>query len=202
MKIGFTGTGGTGKSTTLNILKERGTLGVPVLPSVTREVFEEFGALEADQELWTPQQKKDLQMAIFKKRWEREEEYKETGFISDRTAIDHLAYCLHRCYEAFTDDEIEKLYEDTRLNMESYDLIFYFPIYFTPPSDGMRQTGNGYRKIIDYIIQGIIMDFDMPMVITTMHNDTAENWADFIEKSIFIMQKFGKDKQKQEGVSL
>lgn len=163
MKIGFIGTGGTGKTTTIDLLRpmlEEAGIQVPYLGSVTRQVWEKWGAVESDQDRWTPEQKLEFQMEVFRTRMAAEEEM-DHHFISDRTLIDHSAYAIFRCYDAMTDAQFDKMLDDLVDNVQGYDRLFYFPITFVPEADGLRQTGEAVRTAIDYIMRGLIDDNDI-----------------------------------------
>lgn len=162
MRIGFTGAGGTGKSTTLAIvvrMLEAFGMGVPVLGSVTRSVFQRRGLTEADQESMSPEDRLNLQMEIFSERRAAE---KAIGgaFISDRTLVDHFAYCLFRNYAVIGDVDHTALLDEAVESAASYDALFYFPISFTPPADGLRQAGVAYNYCIDAIISKVIDGVD------------------------------------------
>ena len=70
MKIGFIGTGGTGKTSTI---KQLGDLGLPLLESVSRAVFKEWGWKEEDQRKATPELVWKFQKTIFDRKLIQEE---------------------------------------------------------------------------------------------------------------------------------
>lgn len=181
-RIGFTGTGGTGKSTVLNLIKDDAEteLGTKLLPSVARKVFAEFDANESDQDSWSPHKKLDLQLAIIRARMDAES---ETGsFISDRTMIDHFAYTVFRCYDSVSDEVFDSLMKDVKDNLANYDFVFYFPIHFVPPSDGMRQDGEAYRYAIDSIIRAALTDLGVSYL--TVPAGTPEERAEYVRNHI------------------
>lgn len=123
-----------------------------MLGSVTRRVWERRGLKEADQERMSPQERYDLQLEMFAERKKAEEEI-GPHFISDRTMLDHYAYCLFRNYTMITNEKYDSLTAEVAENLSTYDLIVYFPIVFVPPADGLRQDGIAYNACIDAIIQ-------------------------------------------------
>lgn len=175
MKVGFTGSGGTGKSTVLKaILPKLVEMdpSIEYLPSVARTVFSRHGVVEADQENWSPKELYSFQKEILDLRLEKEREH--PNFISDRTMIDHVAYTMFRCYEGIPDDEFASLMALLEENINQYDIIFYFPILFTPPPDGLRQGGEAYRSAIDLIIRGLATSNirKVPVItLTSINND-------------------------------
>ena len=149
MKIGFTGAGSTGKTTTLELIKDH--ISIPVLPSTTRQVFERWGINEDAQENMSPEDKWKLQKDIFDNRFNTENQAGE-DFISDRTLLDNYAYCKLRCYLAITEEEDNELKQKVIDNLKNYDAVFYFPMTFRPVPDGLRQANFTFLTIIDSII--------------------------------------------------
>lgn len=153
VRIGFTGAGGTGKTTTLELVKEE--CGLPPLPSTTRAVFAAFGVeREEDQDSMTPTERRRLQDAVFAARLAKESEM--PSFVSDRTLLDNYAYSLVRCSSTYTDDDVERIEGIVGKNLERYDALFYFPITFKPPKDGMRQGGMALGRLIDSVVKDFL----------------------------------------------
>jgi thymidylate kinase len=173
-RIGLTGAGGVGKTTVFNLLND---VDLPKLGSVTRRVWNRWGITEADQENMSPEDRLKLQFDIFA---EREKAELEIGddFISDRTLLCHYAYCVFRNYGLITDKEFEDLELRVVANLSTYDWIFYFPMTFTPHSDGLRQTGNAYNACIDGLIFRFLEKFSIPYV--RIKNGTPEVRAEQI----------------------
>jgi len=91
MRIGFVGVGGTGKTTTLQSVNE--SLELPVLASVARLVWKDFGITEKDMiDNRDYEFALRVQRAIFDKRLKAEAEMDD--FISDRTLLDTYCYML------------------------------------------------------------------------------------------------------------
>jgi hypothetical protein len=154
MRIGFTGVGGTGKSTTMELIRE--TLDLPVLGSTSRSVFEKWNISESDQEKMTPQEKWKLQREIFDTRLDAEKSYVK-GFLSDRTIVDNYVYCLVRCYEAINSEELSEVEKMVRKNTSQYDVIFFFSMdAFIPEDDGMRQNHIPYRRLVENAMRGAL----------------------------------------------
>lgn len=177
-RIGFTGAGGTGKTTVLNVLDlNEYVRGLPRLSSPTRAVFARWGITEADQESMTPDDKLRLQMEIFSERVSAEERVGDT-FLSDRTLLDNYAYCLFRNYERLDRHSLELLESQVQANLKLYTHIFYFPILFDPPSDGFRQVGFAYNRCIDSIIQSFLTRNRVASFVVPM--GTPEERARFV----------------------
>jgi hypothetical protein len=155
MKIGFTGAGGTGKTTVLKLL-EGMDLALPVFPSVVRGVYQKWGLKETDQANMLPTDRWKLQRDIIMTRFEEEE--KRTSFISDRTLVDHLAFCLVRNWDVMPMEEYEALIYRAKPILKRYDLIFFFPFVdnFNPPDDGFRQQERTYHFLMDLTMFGLI----------------------------------------------
>jgi len=149
-------------------------LDIPKLGSVTRRVWNRWGITEADQEKMSPEDKLKLQFDIFEEREKAEEEMTD-GFFSDRTLLCHYAYCVFRNYGMISDDEFEKLEDKVAKNLSTYDWVVYFPMTFTPPADGLRQTGNAYNACIDGLIFRFLEKHNIDYV--RVSNGTPEHRA-------------------------
>ena len=125
MKLGFMGSGATGKTTTAKIIAPY--LGLEYQSSVPRIVFERRGLNEAKQRNMSRFDRWSLQKEIFEEKLKQDAEVL-TG-VFDRTLLDHLAYCLYRCSDTVPDNIYSSYLELVRENVTKYDYLFYFPIY-------------------------------------------------------------------------
>ena len=157
MRIGFVGVGGTGKTTVLTAVNK--VLGLPILPSVARSVWADFGITEKDM---TDNRDYDfaltIQRAIFDKRLLAEMDY--GGFISDRTLLDTYCYMLMWCHQGMTDSVARSLFVVTLENMKKYDAIFYFPLEAfrtTDETSGMRAQGAAQALLMDNLLKGFLL---------------------------------------------
>ena len=162
MKIGFCGSGGIGKSTVLAALAP--LIDVPTLPSVARSVFERWKITEADQLGMSPAELWSLQKEIFDARVEAEKEM-NGHFISDRTLVDHMAYCLLRANAGMSTKDFEVYEEKMLFSMNGYDLVCYFPFMLATHvyiNDGFRQTDAVYQIAIDRMMMGLLKTYGIP----------------------------------------
>ena len=153
IRVGCVGAGGTGKTTTAQTVEK--ALKVPFNKSASRIVYEELGLTEAKCAKLPDNEKYGLQFKIFDKKIELDKAF---TYISDRTLLDHWAYCLMYC-EAFIPDEQYFEFEDkVRTHMRTiYSHIFYFPFgYWFEKGDGVRQDHQSWQSAIDAIIVGYI----------------------------------------------
>ena len=147
MKLIFTGSQGTGKSTILN--------NTPIANKITevvRSLSKEGVKINRDGDA-------DGQLIIF-------EAYKELltqkgDWVSDRGLTDVLAYTIYLQMNASDDDKRAKLtnvmlsqMEDlVKYNKKNPDVMYvYFPIEFGVVGDGVRDTDEVYRADIDSLI--------------------------------------------------
>ncbi len=143
--IGFTGTGGSGKTTTARALAHK--LELPFRASVSRDVFEKWHITEADQRDMTPEENLDLQLEIFDSRKDQIEKYPYG--VYDRTLLDHLVYTLYRCGPVVDSDLFTKLCKDVAQDVTRHELILFTPIVQFSEDDAFREQGFGYRLTID-----------------------------------------------------
>jgi len=145
MKIGFTGTHGTGKSTLAKRVAEEYSL--PLITGITRQLQEkgypinEQGTLESQMCIASAQLASEIAAATF---------------VSDRTFIDQLAYAT---INGLPKEYLDLLRILTCRSLIDYDIIFYIPIQsFILEDDKIRSTDSAYRKAIDLQIQTLLKE--------------------------------------------
>lgn len=153
VQVVFTGAQGTGKTTMLNVFKDKFE---NVVTEVVRNLaknnnvkINEQGNLEGQKTIFN-EYLKLLDV--------------DTGYLSDRCMIDVLAYTMY-LYEKTKDTqlalliieqtkEIEKFFNETHKDV----IICYFPIEFEVVDDGVRSTSEEFRSAIDDHIQQILIN--------------------------------------------
>jgi AAA domain len=153
MRIGISGAGATGKSTVMQMVAAE--LGIPMLPSVVRGVFARHGLNEKDQLNMLPSEAWELQREIFEARIAAE--HATPNFISDRTLVDHMAYCLFRASGAIPDEASDSYMAIMHESLKTYDAVFFLsPIAtITRKRDGFRQNGKAYEIAMDILMRGL-----------------------------------------------
>ena len=83
--------------------------------------------------------------------------YKQ-GIISDRTLVDSLAYTMYQNANVWESGELIEhvTYRLTRMYMNTYAVLLYFPIYWDNVDDGVRDPDEQYRREIDNNIKTIL----------------------------------------------
>jgi len=162
VRIAFTGSGGTGKTTLLEELNKE--LEYPVIGEGIREWLKENGyddfkdlGLEG-----TVQMQEDT----LKRKIEIESELQ--SFVADRTTVDNLSYALRWIgslnpdYDTWMAQYVTNAMLHANLN---YDLIFLLPWGELPlVNDGTRSTKEWYQYMMQAIIERHIYMLEMPMV--------------------------------------
>ncbi|MBC7084668.1 MAG: AAA family ATPase [Firmicutes bacterium] len=164
MIIGFSGSSGSGKSTTVQdvafLLQEKGAR-VRVVDEVTQRLFDMYSLVYKVRSLQELREKEDLYL-LFEQDWlnvhlEEIKRRQEKGCIllCDRTAFDVLPYLLLHCRRSADplvfDNLIDKL---CRISEDPpYNVIFYFPALKTAfenkhpvraPEDLLTREAQGY----------------------------------------------------------
>lgn len=166
LRIGFTGAGGTGKTTTATYIAQ--ALNLATFPSASRQVYTAEGLTEDKVLAMTGQEKLDLQTRIFGKKAEIDMAHE---FVTDRTILDHFAYCLAYCAPHMSNELFNKYEALTRTHlMGCYTHVFYFPWgVWHAEGDGVRQDLQSWQSQIDAIILGYLGRWNVPAYIVPQH---------------------------------
>lgn len=162
LKIGFIGTGGTGKTSVAEKLKD--LIPEAFQESIVRDVMKSLHVTDAAQAHLTTADKWKIQQALLDAKFEQDDMY-DTGLF-DRTPIDHMAYTLYRCADALSDEVFHELAGRVEEYTSRYDLIVYFPIYewASDEGDDFRQKNLAYRATHDIILRGLLEKFDIEVI--------------------------------------
>lgn len=185
MKIGFIGTGGTGKTTVLDRVALEFNL--PKFKSVARMVYERLGIENEEAQFkMSLEEKWHLQRTILDTRREVEAENVHNDFIADRTMLDHLAYTLYRCGDVITDDQWVFYFGVTSGILTHYDLFFYFPLvggHHLTKNDDFRQSNLAYHVAIDALLVGLLKQLRCNRFIV-MPNGSVDYRSKFVAETI------------------
>jgi predicted ATPase len=161
LKIGFIGTGGTGKTSVAEKLKE--LIPEDFRPSIVRSVMGHLGVTDAMQASMSAAQCWSVQKALADAKFNQDDEF-DTGLF-DRTPIDHLAYALYRCADQISDQVYGALVERVQEYVDQYDVVFYFPIYeWEVVDDGFRQQGLAYRATHDMLLRQLLTEMEIDAI--------------------------------------
>lgn len=164
MNIYFTGSHGTGKTTTAKLVAKKAKMCAP--PSVARSSPYKQGSLEH-------------QGYVMDKVYQRAVDHK--GSIHDRTPLDVYAYTLLMEHEEEYGHQLMKVERFLSILEQTGEPLFYFPIAFPLVSDGVR-PGKFEQIQIDTLIKPMIKDTGAN--IYTMPEGTPEERANFVLERI------------------
>jgi predicted ATPase len=166
MRIAFTGSSGTGKSTLARFVADH--YGIPLNPIGSRSVALEMGfssPYDVD---------KAGKRAEFQRRLQSEKvawETKHDMFVTDRSTLDELAYTsLHDVQTAVSPD----YYRTALEHMNRYTLVVRCPVatFCSLDNDPKRLNDIRYQQVFDALLHGLLMTVDETLNAT---------WLDMFE---------------------
>ena len=178
LKIGFSGSSGTGKSTISRLLLEKipNSIGIE---SMARKALSAGMTIETDVSATTPQ----TQSWIFFSRMAEEQrlilEAQKTGknvLILERTILDEVAYTMAKSNDRKLAPKEQHEFFDVGIQLEkvlpiylyTYDIIFYFPFEGYVEPDGIRPTSKSLNMFVDHYIQNNLLpanSYKIPIII-------------------------------------
>lgn len=180
MRIGFTGSHGTGKtSTSIELTRRAQFKNYVTIPSTAREAAEAGYGINRDAD------ELSQYMVLMARIVGEELDAEGLMYISDRTPVDSLAYTDYQMDKVWMNRNPyywKQCYRITRWHMRKYDHVFYFPITFPIEKDGVRDGSVNYQKDIDRRVRKLLKE--MEISYTTMPAGTIKQRAKFISDTI------------------
>jgi predicted ATPase len=186
VRIGFTGSQGTGKTT----LAENSVDKIRLLkgdwktvPSTARAAREAGYSINRDADPLS-------QILTTVARINAENKLADSGFsvLSDRTPIDSLAYTSYSFNNIWKNSNKFYWQQSADLashHMKSYDAVFYFPVYWGPDADGVRDTDPHWQIEIDHMIIALLEDFGIySIVVPNLSIEDRVEW--FVNHAVFL----------------
>jgi hypothetical protein len=164
MRIGFTGAQGTGKTTVLKRI-EKSKINLTIVPSTARAALAAGFAVNRDADPLSQLVTTVGRIAI------EDRIHRESGnTISDRTPLDSLAYTTYQYNNEWGRRDKNEYYWQTSVDlvmehMHKYDALFYFPVYWAPKDDGVRDPDVEYQEEIDGIIKFYLPTIEKPTFV-------------------------------------
>ena len=171
MRIAFTGTSSTGKTTLIKELfkhDEFKSYNMNFSTTDARSLLDNMGAKQMD--LMTDAQRMTFQKLYFEKK--KEQELEKDNFIVDRSFVDVASYWLVR--ECKNDislaNENNLLLQSKKFSMR-YDMHFYFPYGIIPfEADGYRSENDNQRQEIGTQIHTFLNEWNLKHIILDTDN--------------------------------
>lgn len=165
MKIAFTGSHSTGKTTLLESLISKG-LNIYAITEVARTIIKKGFPLGEDAII-------DSYIHYVNEQLKAESEALKSNckyIISDRTILDAVVYSIvnKSLPRPFIPEYlIEMLHRTWLLERSFYDIYVYFPIEFTMEADSIRPEGEEYRQEIDKQILSLLRSSNTRFITVT-----------------------------------
>lgn len=180
MRIGFTGAQGTGKTSVLKKVEEKKEF--VVVPSTARAALEAGYKVNRDA---TPLSQ--LVTTVGRIGTEDHLHRLHGNTVSDRTPLDSLAYTTYQFNNIWAEYDKNKYYWAASVDlvtehMHKYDLIVYFPVYWAPKDDGVRDPNVEYQEAIDGHIKLFLTTMELDYVV--MPNASSTDRYKFLINAI------------------
>lgn len=165
MRIGFTGSQGTGKTTLAkHLVKQPEFKDYTFIPSAARVAEKEGFKVNRDADPLSQLLTTAGRITTEYEQWDITDDT-----ISDRTPLDSLAYTTYQfnnVWPEFNSGYYWKVsYALVEKHMENYDVLVYFPNFWAPTADGVRDGDPQYQADIDVLIKTFLETMDMPHVV-------------------------------------
>lgn len=155
LRIAFSGSSGTGKTTLATFIAE--TFNLPMNPIGSRSVAKAMG-FESPYDVDKAGKRAEFQqrIAIEKIAWEAAHE----EFVSDRTTLDNLAYTI--LHDVRTIDQ--SFLSNIVRGMERYTHVLYCPVevFCQPGGDTARVQDLIYHRVYDDVLNGLFDRYSPP----------------------------------------
>lgn len=173
MKIAFTGSSSTGKTTLAMSLKEDARFRVLLQNFITidaRSLLKEYGFRGLDN--MSTQDRIRFQRLYLERKLLLENG--EDGYLTDRSFIDVAAYWLEVDAASTEASDVGSYVECCRKAANRYDIHFYFPFgLFQFEADGYRSEQACFNERIDSRISQLIREWGIEVVNLDMKDLTA-----------------------------
>lgn len=153
-RISFAGASGTGKTTLASWLAQE--LGLPLCPVGSRSVSKAMG-FSSPYDVDAAGQRGAFQRRLQAEKEAWEKEHEASGFVTDRTHLDQLAYVsLHDI------GTVDAALWRAHINAcARYTHIFYCPVatFCQPAGDPARIQDLTYHRVYDTLLKGLLQNF-------------------------------------------
>lgn len=183
MRIGFTGSQGTGKTTLAKEMVRQWPEYVYV-PSTARAAAAAGLLINRDADPLSQI------LTTVSRCTEEDRLYRQSAgnVISDRTPLDSLAYTIYQNETVWKktpfnpDFYMDLTYKFVREHMYKYDIVYYFPIYWGPKGDGIRDPDAQYQQDIDEYVQSMLSSMKVQHLV--MPKGSTQDRFVFVEESL------------------
>jgi len=176
LRVAFTGASGTGKTTLAKIVAANHSL--PMNPVGSRSVAADMGfASPYDVDKYGKRAEFQRRLALEKASWERARQF----FVTDRAAIDNLAYATLHCIEAVTSQALDLC----RANMRYYTHVVYCPVevFQDTADDAARVHNRAYHEVYDCVVRAFVSRFGAPRTkFLTLSENTLEKRQERLQR--------------------
>lgn len=181
-RIAFAGASGTGKTTRMNAVAE--ALGLPVCPVGSRSVAAALG-YASPYDVDKAGARSDFQRKLFDDKATWEKDHENTGFVTDRTHYDNLAYTALHAATSVTDGYLASVVQASAI----YTTIVFCPmsVFWNVGDDPARVKDRAYHEMFDILLYGLLQRYAQKgngpgYVITSTRSDpqwllTCMGWA-------------------------
>lgn len=165
LRVAFSGASGTGKTTLAEYVAERFSL--PLCPVGSRSVAKSMG-FDNPYDVDNAGKRAEFQYKLFVDKCNWEADNASTGYVTDRTHFDNLAYCMLHCHDSLNEREID-LYKQAQAMSYSHIFLVRVSDFIELGTDVNRVAEKAYHVLFEAALLGLYQQ----VLNTRMHCDPA-----------------------------
>lgn len=103
------------------------------------------------------------------------------SYVADGCPLLTITYVLTTCYNTFTKEEVDQVYNGMLAMAKQYDCIYYLPYGVLPiVDDGRRTTNANYHRMQDLVLHGLFDLHQDDLTIVELYETDLQKRIDLV----------------------